>query len=1026
MNPLRESFKNPGNAYRGKPFWSWNGKLEKKELLRQIDVMKTMGFGGYFMHSRTGLETEYLGDEWFELINACADYGKEVGMESWLYDEDRWPSGTAGGMVTKNPDDRMRFLTLKVHDIDGYEASEDAVAVFAADLDELKLNAYEVIASNNQDLGTQYNKILECSVVEMASSSFYNGYTYLDTMNPAAMDAYIQSTHEMYKEKCGDRLGDAIKGIFTDEPHRGSLMSTFGSEEAKGADKEWMVPWTLMLTERFESSFGYNILDRLPELFLQLKGQIVSQVKWHYVETTQQLFLDSFAKPYQAWCKKNNMVFTGHVLHEDTLTAQTAMSGSVMRFYEYMDAPGVDILSEKNKNYWVAKQVASVARQMGQKWVLSELYGCTGWEFSFEGHKNVGDWQALLGVNLRCHHLSWYTMKGQAKRDYPASILHQSTWWKDYKVVEDYFARFNKVMMQGSPVCDTLIINPVESVWSIIHPGWCDGLEAEDVMVKRLEDQYRDTFTWMLASGVDFDYGDEEMMGRLGQATVDAGKQPLLTVGQASYRRVVVSGMLTMRSTTLGLLKTFADAGGEVIFIGDAPEYVDAILNSAAMDLRKVSVQLPYNRDDVIQTVNGKGPITVTDVKGVKDDDILVQVRKDEHNTYMMLLNTDRENGKYQMTIEYQGEGYLQYWDLFSGDCYDLCKLSDEQLHRYTFDMVGGEELLLVVSDVSTGNLVKEELGAIGSVKLPDSFAYKLSEPNVCVLDMAKLKIDDGLWQPEEEILKIDKRVRDHFDLEHRSGQMLQPWFVNQHKVETLGQVTLAFDFEIKEVVEDNLYLVIEALENFDIRLNNQELTYEDDDDWWVDIAFKKIPLNPEILVKGINTLTMSVGFNQRIDLEAAYIIGNFGVEIQGSRKIINTLPEVLKVGDICEQKLPFYSGEVTYIIPLDEEARLAKYLELKIDDFGGALIKAGVGEEAVMLPWKPYTADVSKVISDEHLEVTYVLTRRNTFGPLHQYPVRVEFYGPDNFVTEGDTFTNSYGLLPTGMLTKPKLTIKE
>ena len=31
-----------------------NGKLERGELLRQIDIMRDMGFGGFFMHSRTG------------------------------------------------------------------------------------------------------------------------------------------------------------------------------------------------------------------------------------------------------------------------------------------------------------------------------------------------------------------------------------------------------------------------------------------------------------------------------------------------------------------------------------------------------------------------------------------------------------------------------------------------------------------------------------------------------------------------------------------------------------------------------------------------------------------------------------------------------------------------------------------------------------------------------------------------------------------------------------------------------------
>ena len=72
----KNNFKNPSAQWRGKPFWSWNGKLEAKELLRQIHIMKEMGMGGYFMHSRTGLITEYLGKEWFELTNICAEEGE--------------------------------------------------------------------------------------------------------------------------------------------------------------------------------------------------------------------------------------------------------------------------------------------------------------------------------------------------------------------------------------------------------------------------------------------------------------------------------------------------------------------------------------------------------------------------------------------------------------------------------------------------------------------------------------------------------------------------------------------------------------------------------------------------------------------------------------------------------------------------------------------------------------------------------------------------------------------------------------
>ncbi|KRG13781.1 hypothetical protein ACA29_07795 [Lederbergia galactosidilytica] len=146
-----EQFQNPGMEFRGKPFWAWNGKLEEKELLRQIDILKEMGFGGFFMHSRTGLVTEYLSDEWFHLINTCADRAKELGMEAWLYDEDRWPSGTAGGEVTKNPEYRLKFIRLKVLSIEDFQWDKRVFAAFICRLED-GINYYDCIQLKKGDL----------------------------------------------------------------------------------------------------------------------------------------------------------------------------------------------------------------------------------------------------------------------------------------------------------------------------------------------------------------------------------------------------------------------------------------------------------------------------------------------------------------------------------------------------------------------------------------------------------------------------------------------------------------------------------------------------------------------------------------------------------------------------------------------------------------------------------------------------------------------------------------------------------
>ena len=106
----KELFINPTSEYRGTPFWALNSYLTKDELCRQIDIFKEMGLGGFHLHVRTGLSNEYLGEEYMELIKASVGKAKKEEMLAWLYDEDRWPSGAAGGLVTKDEKYRARSL----------------------------------------------------------------------------------------------------------------------------------------------------------------------------------------------------------------------------------------------------------------------------------------------------------------------------------------------------------------------------------------------------------------------------------------------------------------------------------------------------------------------------------------------------------------------------------------------------------------------------------------------------------------------------------------------------------------------------------------------------------------------------------------------------------------------------------------------------------------------------------------------------------------------------------------------------
>ena len=119
-----ELFRHPTSEYRAAPFWAWNCKLEKDELLRQLDVLRQMGMGGAHMHVRTGMGTPYLSDEFMSLIKGCIDKCKADGMLAWLYDEDRWPSGAAGGIVTREEKYRARHLLFTTQPSTGKAGSE--------------------------------------------------------------------------------------------------------------------------------------------------------------------------------------------------------------------------------------------------------------------------------------------------------------------------------------------------------------------------------------------------------------------------------------------------------------------------------------------------------------------------------------------------------------------------------------------------------------------------------------------------------------------------------------------------------------------------------------------------------------------------------------------------------------------------------------------------------------------------------------------------------------------------------------
>ncbi len=1048
LKRIKENFTLPDNTYRAKPFWSWNGELREEELVRQSAVMKEMGLGGYFMHSRAGLITEYLGDEWFDLINAVADAAERDGMEAWLYDEDRYPSGSAGGKVTKDPQYRMKSIYVYESSPEKFEYNDDTYSVFVAKVQGINVWCYKKVEiSDGDDALNKVNeaiallrdeddshngewKVLRFAIVLDPCESNFNGTTYADTLSRKATDKFIELTHEEYKKRCGDRLGRSIKGIFIDEPHRGHCFDNLSVSDGV---RSCAMCWTDDIFEEFEKRYGYNASKILPELFYRYKGALVAPVKLHYIDLANNLFLERFLIPINQWCEKNNMILTGHALHENSLMNQTVPHGSLMRCYEYMGYPGVDYLGEHGKRYWVVKQLTSSARQIGKKRLLSELYGCTGWQFNFKSHKVVGDWQALFGINLRCQHLSWYTMEGESKRDYPASILHQSPWYKDYSYVEDYFARFGLFISEGAPECDVLMLNPIESLWCQAYIGWANWIRNNSPDVAPYEERYERLFHILTDHQIDFDYGEEEMMSRMAKVSVDDDGKAVLWVGKAKYKTVIVSNMLTIRKTTLDILQEFMKLGGKVIFAGDLPEYENAVKTERVrfLSTHENAVNVSFDEGEIVAAVraNTDAFVSVTKSDGACEKEVFAQVRRDFGGSgkAIALLNVNRNERKEDLVLRVSVPNpcHVQRWDAVSGERFDADAISSYENGQMNIrlSMLPAESVFFVLVDE------KEELpllacyDTLAHEKIAGEFDYKLDEPNVCVLDFVKWSMGDHT-SVEEEVLWADRHIRDLVGIEHRSGQMLQPWFAKRKDNKHYGKLKLSYEFFVETMPSGEVYLAGERPELNNFRINGVLLGCADINDFWIDDCFKKMKIPQGAIKLGKNEVSIEVDFARTTNVEAIYLIGDFGVRLDGNKRTLTTLPKMIGCQNYDTMDMPFYTGCVTFRVDpskykniLADTAGTADKIVLVPEGFTGGCVKVSALGKTSVLGFDPYEADITEAYrQNAPIDVTVVGTRRNLFGPLHQSVKIASSYGPDNFVTCGNDWINEYSLIDSGI----------
>ena len=427
-------FKNVPNKYRPIPFWSWNEKLDTKETKSQINKMHDVGIGGFFMHARGGLQTEYMGEEWFENVSASVDEAKKLGMGAWAYDENGWPSGFGSGIVNGlGIDYQQKYLRVEKE----FTHTETAI----------------------------------CQIGDLYFYYDINPF-YVDTLDKKVIAKFIECTYEPYYQK----YKNDIEGFFTDEPQ----ISRNG------------IPWSFVMVEEYKNRYNDDLLSHLDALFFEVDGY--KQIRVNFWKMVTDLFSSAFMKQIYDWCDERNLKFTGHLVCENTFLSQLYSNGACMPHYEYFHVPGMDWLCRRLSDGVMIHQLGSVAQQLGKKQVLSETFALCGHNVSFSELKGMYEWQMVRGVNLLCQHLEGYSNRGIRKRDYPPAMYCQQPWWSEYKHFVDAMSREGMILTEGEIKPEILVIHPQTSAWVLYDAGENAGINEKFEkfvnLIKELEEKH--------------------------------------------------------------------------------------------------------------------------------------------------------------------------------------------------------------------------------------------------------------------------------------------------------------------------------------------------------------------------------------------------------------------------------------------------------------------------------------------------------------------------------------------------------
>jgi len=463
-------------------------------------------------------------------VEACA----KLGMVVWLYDEEGYPSGAAGGLVlAENPAFEATVLAL--------DASRDDPLLIRP--------AYEhTHASNN----------------------FHAARRYPNLLDDRATRCFIAQTHDAYWQRLEPHFGRTIRAAFTDEP---SLMAVNLGQLPDDVRKRVRVidpldpavkrlpsvPWSYDLAEQYQRRYGEDLMPRRRSLFGGDADED-RKVRRQFWALVSDLVADRYFAAIGRWCSAHRIASSGHSLWEEELIHHVPLEGNGLKVLGLMDIPGLDMLSSdpevvRHGGWLAAAMPASAAVLGGRRRVMTEV---SDFVQKMGGKSPVGlaemqaaaAWQAAWGVT------DFTLYYGIADR--PAD---------EYRAYCDYVGRLNAVLKPARPDPQVLLYYPIYDLWAEYRPvAEPLSLQSQSPRAQQIVRSFMGLGQLLHGSQIPFTLIDHE--GLAGAKVQPDGK---LAIHDQRYTALLLPEATELPPLAAEVAREFARRGGRMVTGPRAP-----------------------------------------------------------------------------------------------------------------------------------------------------------------------------------------------------------------------------------------------------------------------------------------------------------------------------------------------------------------------------------------------------------------------------------------------------------------------